>query len=301
MKKIISFVLAALMLVSAIPTALATNDYTAGTQVTYDATADNDGDGQPDSAEAYTVTVPAKLAPGGSGDVTLSGTWAVDRYITVTADKEIDMVNSINSNDKKVLAVTFDGIGKRGSNTEAQTVTKSISVENITDALFGTWSGHIEYNVTIETRIVDLAGTTWQFNEHISGYEWIPNGGTDGTTHNTIMLYSEGKEVNNNASFQNVQGLFSVYGTISSSDVIFAFVSEDAGAQLGVPNLSGWVSCNYTLADDVLFRGDMSQWNEMIVTVESIAAPKATFLDVENNYFNNLQLIDWMYDNAVMQ
>ena len=66
-----------------------------------------------------------------SGEVTLSGTWAVDRYITVTADKEIDMVNSINSNDKKVLAVTFDGIGKRGSNTEAQTVTKSISVENI--------------------------------------------------------------------------------------------------------------------------------------------------------------------------
>ena len=61
MKKAISFVLAALMLVSAVPTALATNDYTQGTQVVYTAT----------GSESYTITVPAQLAPGGNGTVTL--------------------------------------------------------------------------------------------------------------------------------------------------------------------------------------------------------------------------------------
>ena len=81
MKKIFSLLLAVLMLVSALPVAYAaeTNDYTAGTAVVY--TADNSTD--------YSITVPATLAPGASGIVTLSGSWASNQTVKVTADKTV--------------------------------------------------------------------------------------------------------------------------------------------------------------------------------------------------------------------
>lgn len=123
------------------------NDYSAGTNVEYDAEADNDGDGQPDNTEAYTITVPAKLTPGGEGTVTLSGTWASNRMVTVTAESSVTLVNTLASSDQKILDVLFNGISKAGSNTNAQTFTEKISVADIDAALFGTWSGKFNYNV----------------------------------------------------------------------------------------------------------------------------------------------------------
>lgn len=141
MKKFISFLLAAVLLVSAVPTVSATNDYRQGTQVVYEAT----------SNEAYTITVPAKLAPGGNGTVTLSGTWADNRIVTVTADQTVTLKNSIKETDTKTLNVNFNGIREAGSNTGSQTFTESVSVADITNALFGTWSGKFFYNVDFET------------------------------------------------------------------------------------------------------------------------------------------------------
>lgn len=139
MKRIFSLMLAALLLVSAIPTALATNDYSQGTQVVYQAT----------GSESYTVKVPAQLAPGGNGTVTLAGTWADNRIVTVTADQTVTLTNSIKAEDQKVLNVNFNGISEAGSNTGSQTFTESVSVGAISDALFGTWSGSFNYNVNI--------------------------------------------------------------------------------------------------------------------------------------------------------
>ena len=146
MKRIFSFVLAALLLVSAVPTALATNDYSQGTQVVYEAT----------GSESYTITVPALLAPGGSGTVTLEGTWADNRIVTVTADETVTLTNSIKVEDQKVLNVHFDGISEAGSNTTSQTFTQGISVDGITNALFGTWSGKFNYNVEISSLNVSI-------------------------------------------------------------------------------------------------------------------------------------------------
>ena len=137
MKKAISFVLAALMLVSAVPTALATNDYTQGTQVVYTAT----------GSESYTITVPASLNPGQSGTVTLDGYWPDSKTVTVTAEKTVTLKNSIKAADTKTLNVTFLGISEAGSNTSKQTFTEPVSVEGISNALFGTWSGKFNYNV----------------------------------------------------------------------------------------------------------------------------------------------------------
>ena len=101
-------------------------------------------------AESYTVTVPATLAPGESGDVSVSGTWATNRKLTVTAPSTVTLTNSINSSDTKTLAVTFDGIAKTGDNTVSVSDTKTITVADISDALFGTWSGVISYTVSMD-------------------------------------------------------------------------------------------------------------------------------------------------------
>ena len=145
MKKILSITLAAVMLLSIIPTAFAAeNNWQGGTKVEYTATAN----------EQYTVTVPATLAPGAAGDVVASGTWGSNRKLTVTADKDVTLTNSINAADQKVLDVTFAGIELTGSNTESVSDTKQVSVANITDAIFGTWSGTFNYNVAMS----DVAG-----------------------------------------------------------------------------------------------------------------------------------------------
>ena len=159
MKKAISFVLAALMLVSAVPTALATNDYTQGTQVVYTAT----------GSESYTITVPAQLAPGGNGTVTLQGTWADNRIITVTAEPTVTLTNSIKAEDQKVLNVHFDGISEAGSNIGSQTFTEGVSVDDITNALFGTWSGKFNYNVDVtDTFTAETASGTYVFANDVS-------------------------------------------------------------------------------------------------------------------------------------
>lgn len=149
MKRIFSFLLAALLLVSAVPIAQATTTANQGTQVEYIGTA----------SEAYTITVPALLAPGGSGTVTLEGTWASDKTVKVTADTEVVLTNSINAADQKTLAVTFAGIEKAGSNTESQTFTEAVTVADIQDALFGTWSGKFNYNVEIADAPIPVVGS----------------------------------------------------------------------------------------------------------------------------------------------
>ena len=141
MKKIVSLVLVLLVVVSMIPTVLANEtDYKNGTKVTYSAPGN----------ETYTVTVPAELAPGGSGEVTLSGTWATNRVVKVVAAQTVTLTNDIDPSEQRVLDVKFDGIQEAGSNAVSQTFTQPISVGDIEDALFGVWSGKFYYTVTVD-------------------------------------------------------------------------------------------------------------------------------------------------------
>ena len=137
MKKIIAGILTVCILVSTIPTVFATNNYQAGTEVVY--TAENN--------ENWTITVPAKLNPGQSSTVTLDGYWPDNKTVTVTAEKTVTLKNSIKASDTKTLNITFLGISEAGSNTSKQTFTETVSVEGISNALFGTWSGKFNYNV----------------------------------------------------------------------------------------------------------------------------------------------------------
>lgn len=148
MKRILSLALAAAMTMSVLPVAYAadTQDYTQGTQVSYTAA----------NAESYTITVPAKLAPGDTGTVTAKGTWPSTKNLRVTADESIEMVNSISAASNKELDITFEPIVLKGSQTAEVSATSDITVENITDALFGTWSGTINYNAGFTVTVGDL-------------------------------------------------------------------------------------------------------------------------------------------------
>lgn len=138
MKKLMSISLAVMLLLSTTLISFGSSvDHTSGTEVTYVGAA----------TEQYTVTVPAELEPGEEGEVVVEGTWASNHTIKVTADDTVTLTNSIDG-DTKTLDITFADIEQAGSNTEYITVTKPISVANIEDALFGTWSGEFYYNVS---------------------------------------------------------------------------------------------------------------------------------------------------------
>lgn len=189
MKKILSITLAVLMVMAMIPTAFATTNYTNGTQVEYTAS----------GSEAYTITVPALLAPGASGTVTLAGTWSSDRKVTVTAADDVTLTNSINANDKHTLDVTFAGISKVGDNTQSRTYTETVAVAEMPDnALFGTWSGTFYYNVEvgaavemISFTISNISHTPFQAEKGMTWGEWV------NSEYNTIgaVLHSNGNNI----------------------------------------------------------------------------------------------------------
>lgn len=196
MKKLMSFLLAAIMLVSMIPTTLAvdTHNYDQGTEVVYEAQGN----------ESYTVTVPAKLNPGQSGTVTLKGTWAENRTITVTSESTVTLVNSILPTNTKILNVLFTGISEKGNNTTEQTFTNTVSVDPISDALFGVWSGKFNYNIETETVVKTEAYAI--YDEQTQGLYFVraasaPVAGetfaaSNGQTLNVTNVYS-GFETNN--------------------------------------------------------------------------------------------------------
>ena len=154
MKKAISLLLIVAVVCSMGISAFATNDYTAGTKVEYV------GQG----AESYTITVPALMNPGDEGTVTLSGTWASNQTVKVTADATVTLTNSINANDTKVLDITFAGIEKAGDNTEAKTYNETVAVAEMpADALFGTWSGKFNYNVEMVDVTIAVSVATFRY------------------------------------------------------------------------------------------------------------------------------------------
>ena len=167
MKKLISLGLVGVMALAMIPTALATTDYTNGTLVKYVGTGDAE----------YTITVPALLAPGGEGDVTLKGTWASDTVLKVSADKTVTLTNSINPADKKTLDVTFAGISQVGDNTKQVQAVEAVSVSDISNAIFGTWSGKFNYNVEVGTAVemigFTIGATECQAEKGMTWGEWV--------------------------------------------------------------------------------------------------------------------------------
>ena len=157
MKKILSLTLAALMVVSMIPTAFAAEneaDYTAGTQITLN------GSG----TEQYTVTVPAKMIPGDTGTVKAEGTWAADKFLNVTCPTSVTLTYGAQTMD---VAITDGRFSLLGNSVDPVSKEVEIAVEDAS-RLFGTWTGVLEYKVELAHRgdangdgVIDSADTDY--------------------------------------------------------------------------------------------------------------------------------------------
>jgi len=140
MKKYLSLALALVMVLSLSTAAFAAeNPESAETPVSYTGT----------GTENYSITVPSSMEPGDTAEVSVTGTWATNRRLVVTASNDVTMTNSIDGGEK-VLDITFDGVEQSGDNTVEKTVTTNISMEDIENALFGTWSGSVKFSVSME-------------------------------------------------------------------------------------------------------------------------------------------------------
>ena len=100
--------------------------------------------------ESYLLTVPANMTPGETGNVSLTGSWPSTRTMKVTADANVVLTNSINAADKKTLTISFNEIALAGNNNETVSATGEVSVQDITNANFGEWTGRFSYYVNGE-------------------------------------------------------------------------------------------------------------------------------------------------------
>ena len=136
-----------------------------------------------EGTEAYTVSVPATLTPGESGDIVLEGTWASNRIVTVSADTSVVLTNDLNAAEQKELAVSFEGIELAGSNTQSSSTSEIISISDISNVLFGTWTGTLSYQVTIDTLAeFYIDEVPYFFEDGMTWDDWV------NSSYNTIGL-----------------------------------------------------------------------------------------------------------------
>ena len=106
-------------------------------------------------SSTYTVSVPAKLSPGETGQVSVEGYWPSYKTVLVTADNTVEL----KCNNRSVLLnVNFAGIEGVGSDY-LNTYTKNISVEDFS-VQFGTWTGTVNYYVDLVVDEEYLASRT---------------------------------------------------------------------------------------------------------------------------------------------
>lgn len=136
MKKFTSIVLALALVLCMSVTAFAAGETTT---VTYTGTA----------SESYTLTVPATMEAGDTDNVNLSGTWASNRQATVSCPSSIVMTCDLD-NSTQNLTITFPDLVVVGDNENAISEDADITVADMSNVLFGTWTGTIEYTVEFD-------------------------------------------------------------------------------------------------------------------------------------------------------
>ncbi len=211
MKKILSLTLAAIMLVSMVPTAFAAEpdrtfldtpcescgdpalcaeclecvscqsgycacypapvSYENGTQVEYVAP----------NESCYTITVPAKLNPEQTGTVKVECQHSSQHRLVVTADETVTLTNSLDASETAICDISFDTMEIAGKNTGLYiTETAEITVGEVQDVLlFGTWSGTFYYDVelvdvdTVQLGSFFVHSNTCQFEDGMTWSEWV--------------------------------------------------------------------------------------------------------------------------------
>lgn len=161
MKKILSLTLAALMVVSMIPTAFAAEIPEVGkTTVTLVGSEESKG-------SYYEVEVPANMAPGDNADITVEGFWRSEETLKVTAPEKVTLYYGDQSID---VAIQFDGIEQAGNDQVDSTATANLKLADAS-VKFGTWSGQFNYNVEVAQDLLnpDDGSTPADYNVYTAG------------------------------------------------------------------------------------------------------------------------------------
>lgn len=104
--------------------------------------------GSLDGQEEYNITVPAMLTPGETGQVNLKGYWSPLTTINVTVPEEVEIKEDAMGLSK-TLTVDFEDISQAGDADSEVTVTKDVTIGEITGALLGEWEGKLVYTVSV--------------------------------------------------------------------------------------------------------------------------------------------------------
>lgn len=156
MKKVLCLIMAMVMCLSVC--VQAANETSSSTQVEYIGSREPSGGGGGEGGEGgdssetvgeyYEITVPALMNPGDTDEVFVDGYWAANRKLTVTTDNKVTMTNAKDGSTRD-LTVTFDGISETGSNTSENSASAEISVQDMNDVIFGSWTGTITYSIAV--------------------------------------------------------------------------------------------------------------------------------------------------------
>lgn len=136
MKKLLSILVCFSLILSLNISILGVNEESSITRVKYVGT----------GTETYEVDVPAEIKPGEEKTVTLRGTWSPLSLLQISADKEVVMANSLDDTEVK-LNVIFDNLLDYGSYTDEVVLSGSISVDSMSNYLFGDWEGVFNYSI----------------------------------------------------------------------------------------------------------------------------------------------------------
>ncbi len=172
MKKLISIVIAALMIFSMSTTIFAAGtpvETTLTTPISVTGTSGSGGNATNDFTDStvnskqnttyvgsdgsdYTITVPASLTTGGTGNINISGVWPTGSKLTMTADTSVTLYDEDSQTYSEAIPVTINGVTANkieleGNSESAFDKTYSISVGSFAPVL-GNWSGTFYYNVS---------------------------------------------------------------------------------------------------------------------------------------------------------
>lgn len=230
MKKIVSLALAAVMLLGAVPMVNAAevtenHDYSNGTAITLVGT----------GTEEYTVTVPAKMAPGDTGTIKAEGTWAADKFLNVGAPSTVTLTYGAQTMD---VAITGGSFSLIGNSVEAVSKEVEISVEDAS-RLFGTWEGVIVYDVAlIQKGDVNGDGVITEADTDV--IRELTNKGQDNLTEEDLLL-----------------GDWDGNGKINAKDVAYWRALVETNSVVPAPvytpnsNTTPCTDCHYAVIDGV--------------------------------------------------
>ena len=152
----------------------------------------------------------------------------------------------------------------------------------------------------VVNKVSTLAGTTWKFNEHVSGYEFFNNfaGSNNYGNFPSNCIMTDGNYSFEMYYFRSGSGFgvsaFGPHHNMSDPHVFWYIPSNN----INVP--SSWYKVDKN-TENKFWSGNFSSVDELISGFEPMNPPTVIFSTTSNDVLENNQFINWMYENAVMQ